>query len=416
MAIKIYVGASFDRYIELLLEKSGLQSSGINEQELRDLAAPNAPQPDAIILDVRNDSRVPDVVMQYQRNHPQTPLIMVAPAMDPTLMLEGIRFGVKAYVTEPLTRQELEAAIRNVVSNRVSPGTGPVYACIGAKGGVGCTTLAVNTAAAINQIAETQPMRPMQEAGLSSLLIDLHVTYGDCAVFLGAEPKFSIVDALENTHRFDDAFFKGIVARTPDRPPLLASSDRLMATPLDPKRVQALIEFASYRYDHVVLDVSRSDSVVLDALTPVTTFVVVVSQELATVRSGRAIAAALRQRYGKEKVQVVLNRRDSQAEITEDDVQDAIGEKIAFTFPSDYRAAVQAVNRGVPLVVEGQGKLPAALRQFASGLAHLKSEAPAAADRSNLFARLRALPGASAFAPMALRRDKSATQALEGRS
>jgi pilus assembly protein CpaE len=409
MAIKIYVGASFDRYIELLLEKSGLQSSCMNEQELREIAAPNAPQPDAIILDVRNDSRIPDVVMQHQRNHPHTPLVMVAPAMDPTLMLEGIRFGVKAYVTEPLTRQELEAAIRNVVSNRPSPGTGPVYAFIGAKGGVGCTTLAVNTAAAINQMAETHPMRPMQEAGLSSLLIDLHVTYGDCAVFIGAEPKFSIVDALENTHRFDDAFFKGIVARTPDRPPLLASSDRLMATPLDPKRVQALIEFASYRYDHVVLDVSRSDSVVLDALTPVTTFAVVVSQELATVRSGRAIAAALRQRYGREKVQVVLNRRDSQAEITEDDVQDAIGEKIAFTFPSDYRAAVQAVNRGVPLVVEGHGKLPAALRQFASELAHVKAAAPSPVDaRANLFARLRVRLRAHA--------GTTAGQALEVRS
>lgn len=392
MAIKIYVGASFDRYIELLLEKSGLQSACINEHELRELAMPNAPQPDAIILDVRHDSRVPDVLIQHQRNHPQTPLVMVAQAMEPTLMLEGIRFGVKAYVTEPLTRQELETAIRNVVNNRPTPGTGPVYAFIGAKGGVGATTLAVNTAAAINQMAET---RALQEPGSSTVLIDLHVTYGDCAVFLGAEPKFSIVDALENTHRFDDAFFKGIVARTPDRPPLLASSDRLMAVPLDPRRVQALIEFASYRYDHVVLDVSRSDSVVLDALTPVTTFVVVVSQELATVRSGRAIASALRQRYGKDKVQVVLNRRDSQAEITEEDVQEAIGEKIAFTFPSDYRAAVQAVNRGVPLVVEGQGKLPTALRQFASELAHLKATTPATVEsRINLFARLRAFTSA----------------------
>lgn len=413
MAIKIYVGASFDRYIELLLEKSGLQSTCINEHELRELAMPNAPQPDAIVLDVRNDSRIPDALVQHQRNHPHTPIVMVAPSIDPALMLEGIRVGVKEYVTEPLSRQELEAAIRNVVNKRPTPGTGPVYAFIGAKGGVGATTLAVNTAAAINQIVEA---RPLQEPGSSTVLIDLHVTYGDCAVFLGAEPKFSIADALENTHRFDDAFFKGIVARAPDRPPLLASSDRLMAVPLDARRVQALIEFASYRYDHVVLDVSRSDSVVLDALVPVTAFVVVVTQDLATVRSGRAIAGTLRQRYGKDRVQVVLNRRDAQAEITEEDVQDAIGEKIAFTFPSDYRAAVQAVNRGVPLVVEGEGKLPAALRQFACGLAQLKAAAPsAAAPRFSPLTRIRALVGASPFAPLALRREKPAGPALEVR-
>ncbi len=46
----------------------------------------------------------------------------------------------------------------------------------------------------------------------STLLIDLHVANGDAAVFLGAEPRFSIVDALENTHRLDE-----VVLSRPDR-------------------------------------------------------------------------------------------------------------------------------------------------------------------------------------------------------
>jgi pilus assembly protein CpaE len=163
-----------------------------------------------------------------------------------------------------------------------------------------------------------------------------------------------------------------------------------MFAPVDARRIQALVEFASHRYSYVVLDVARSDSVVLDALSPVTTFVVVVSQDLATLRSGKAIASALRHRYGKGKVQVVLNRQDAQAEITRDDVEQAIGEKLAFVFPSDYRSAVQALNRGVPLTSDEQGKLPAAIRQFARQLTGLKNEAAeSVTDRwPGLFARL----------------------------
>ena len=46
------------------------------------------------------------------------------------------------------------------------------------------------------------------------LLIDLHPAHGDAALFLGAEPRFSIIDALENTHRMDAAYFKGLVEHT----------------------------------------------------------------------------------------------------------------------------------------------------------------------------------------------------------
>ena len=75
---------------------------------------------------------------------------------------------------------------------------------VGAKGGVGTTTVAVNVATALAKLAGTE----------RTLLIDLHVANGDAAVFLGAEPRFSIVDALENTHRLDEAFFRGLIVRT----------------------------------------------------------------------------------------------------------------------------------------------------------------------------------------------------------
>ena len=129
---------------------------------------------------------------------------------------------------------------------------GKTYAFVGAKGGVGTTTVAVNVATAL---AKLEPR--------STLFIDLHVANGDAAVFLGAEPRFSIVDALENTHRLDEAFFRNLIAHTKCGVDLLASSDRVMVTPVDVRRIRTILEFAERHYAHVVLDVPRSDAAVL---------------------------------------------------------------------------------------------------------------------------------------------------------
>ncbi len=50
---------------------------------------------------------------------------------------------------------------------------------------------------------------------------------GDAALFLGAEPRFTVVDVLENVHRLDDAFFSGIVEKTKVGAEFLGSSDRV---------------------------------------------------------------------------------------------------------------------------------------------------------------------------------------------
>ena len=74
--------------------------------------------------------------------------------------------------------------------------------------------------------------------------------------------------------------------------------------------------------------------------------VVVANQELATVRSASRIAAALRQRYGKDKVTVVVSRADRLADIGHEDVERAVGSRVKHSFPSDYRRALAGVEQG----------------------------------------------------------------------
>lgn len=373
MTIKLYVAGPADYAIEELLLSRGMRATSSTANDLRELAHPHAPQPDVLLLDLRADAQLPPAISSLRRQHPTTPIVAIAPKLDPMFMLDAMRAGVNECIASPVTGAGLEAAIARVMAQRPVTEPASTFAFIGAKGGVGSTTLAVNVATVISQM--TQSKQLPTEIPPSTLLMDLHLAYGDCTVFLGAEPRFTIADALENTHRFDEAFFRGVVARTAAGPDLLASSDRLMVTPVDARRVQALIEFASHHYRYTILDLPRSDAVVLDALGGVGSIVVVVNQDLATLRSARAIAGAMRQRYGKEKVRVVLSRPDSGSEIDREDVEEAIGERLAFTFPSDYRASIQALNRGKPVALQGEGKLADALRRFTTELTGLKADA-----------------------------------------
>lgn len=333
--------------------------------ELSVLAQPTAKQPEVLVIDIRDQSHLPAALPLLKRQHPTTGVVIIASKLDPALLLEAMRSGVNEFVTDPVNAPELEAAITRVIAQRPSPAAGgEAFAFIGAKGGVGTTTVAVNVATAIGKLG----------AG-NALLIDLHVANGDAAVLLGAEPRFSVVDALENTHRMDEAFFRGLLVKTKSGVDLLASSDRVMVTPVDSRRIKTLIDFATRHYRYIVLDVPRSDAAILDSIDSVSRIVIVANQELATVRSASRMAGALRHRYGKEKLAIVVSRTDHLAEIGQDDIERAVGAPVRHAFPSDYRRALQAVNKGRPVTLDNHNDLSASFIKFARTLTGVQKQA-----------------------------------------
>ena len=375
MSVNLLLVGSTDRQLENALRGCGMTSPALAGSELATLAQPAGTQPEILVVDLRDQAHLPAALPLLKRQHPTTGVIIVASRMDPALLLEAMRAGVNEVVTDPVNVTDLEAAISRLKAQRPVPvaAVGEVFAFVGAKGGVGTTTIAVNVATAL---AKLQPK--------STLLIDLHVANGDAGVFLGAEPRFSIVDALENTHRFDESFFRGLLVNTHAGVDLLASSDRVMVSPVDVRRIRTLVDFAARHYRYVVLDVPRSDTAVLDALEAASRIVVVANQELSTVRSASRMASTLRQRYGKDKISVVVSRSDRLAEIGHEDVERAVGGPVRHSFPSDYRRALQALNKGRPVTLENHNDLSSSFVTFARSLAGIEKPRP---DRPGLFSR-----------------------------
>ena len=315
---------------------------------------------DVLIADLRGRSRLPAWLSDWKRRSPRTPVVLVTTSPDPALVLAAMRSGISECLVEPITRADAQAAIRRVTTGETTT-TGEIFAFVGAKGGVGTTTLAVNTAAVISRAAG------------GTLLVDLNLAGGDAAVLLGADPRFSVVDALANTHRADEAFFRGLLTATPCGLPLLAASTAPLASAIDPTRLQALLDFVRERYRYTIIDVPRAGSGAREVLDAANVVVIVANQELAALRSAAAIAAAARASREVDAIRAVLNRYDSDAPLDKKDVEEIVGLPVCARIPSQYRIAADAANRGEPIVTS-RHEIGRTIARFARELARLPAE------------------------------------------
>jgi len=361
-----------DGQLQKLVSAAGMRPLVLHLEQLANASRTAASMPEALLVDVRTDRAILSFVAAIKRRYPSMGIAIVAKALDPELMLESMRAGVTEAIPEPLTAAAIQAAIGRVAVHEAVPVQSRVYAVVGAKGGVGATTIAVNLAAALARVMD------------DALLVDLNFAAGDAAVFLGVEPRFTIAEALENTHRLDEAFLRSLVVRSRAGLDLLGSSGKITPGTIDSGKLRTLLEFLSRYYHAVVLDVPRLDSVLLDSLSVATGVLVVVNHELPTLRSAHRLVQALKHRYG-ERVGVVVNRSDKNSDIALEDIEKTVGLKARHVFPNDYRQAVAAINKGQPLAEAAQGRLPESFHAFARQLAGQRSGDAAQDSSGGLF-------------------------------
>ena len=382
MVPTITVVEGADRQFAAFARSAGLTIvSTIRVENLSVIERQVSQAPDVLVVDLRGEAVFPHELAAFKRKYAKTSVVLVVSKLDPALMLDAMRAGVTELVAEPFTGADLKAAVDRVSGGQVEEVTGgDVIAFLGAKGGVGTTTIAVNVAASIGAAKDS-----------NVIMADLHAAaYGDVGLLLGVEPRFSVVDALENARRLDAAFLKGLVARAKPGIDVLASPETPSVRVPEGRQVRALIDRLAALYRAVVLDVPRSDIGMIEALEPATAIVVVVNQELPTVRRAAQIAALLRQRHGKDRLGSVVSRYDARAEIGQDDIERVVGLPVWGVLPSDYRLALQAANQGCPLVVDNHSRLADAMRQLAQKVSR-PQEAPGRASATRKVGRLAGL-------------------------
>ena len=241
-----------------------------------------------------------------------------------------------------------------------------MVAVFSSKGGCGTSFIATNLAAS---------------TGAPTVLVDLNLQAGDLALFLGANPKFSIADLVENRARVDDALLGSYLAQHSANLFLLAAPREAdSADDIEPEHIFEVLEILRERYDYVVIDPQHTfDSITLTALDQADDIFLVVTLDIPAIRSAqRALAIFDRLGYPRHKVRVVVNRWSKQIDLDLRQVERYLGESVTGFVQSDYRTAVTSINLGKPLVEsEPSSKIAGELRQIAASFSSAAASAVA---------------------------------------
>jgi pilus assembly protein CpaE len=214
-----------------------------------------------------------------------------------------------------------------------------------AKGGVGTTSIAINLAYAL---ARNDPSARVA-------LADLVVAGGDIRVLLDLKPAYDMGDLVKKVDRLDADLLHSLLTPTAGGVwALPASDDPELAEALDAQATAAIVGQLKAHFAFTVLDCEHHISErTLTALDVADRIVLVTQLNVAAIRSTqRTLALCQRLGYPADKLCVVVNRFSPGDIISPADAASLLQHEIFARIPNDYRTAVAAITKGVPVAVQ----------------------------------------------------------------
>jgi pilus assembly protein CpaE len=235
-------------------------------------------RPDAAIITLGAETEAGlRYVERVAAEFPRTAVICAARDSSPDLILRSLRAGARDFLRLPVRQEEFATVIgrtHEFCSSLAEPPKkrGRAVSVFSSKGGCGTSFLATNLAASINA---------------PTVLVDLNLQAGDLALYLGAQPKYSVADLVENRARVDDTLLKSYLAPHSQHLSLLAApGEPDLADDIEAEHVFEIIELLRERHDYVVIDPQHTfDSITLAALDQSDEIVLVLTLDIPAIRS-----------------------------------------------------------------------------------------------------------------------------------
>lgn len=279
---------------------------------------------------------------------PSTAVIVIGDRNDVVLYRSLRELGVAEYFFKPVIPELLERVCQTATGGAAeapAQHTGKVVVVFGVRGGVGSSTIAVNTAW---HLAE----------GLKRhvALLDLDLQSGDAALQLDVEPSHALREALEHPERVDDLLLARAVTKVTDRLSVLASlepiRDPLLA---DEAAALQLIARLKARHRFVFIDLPNWAGARLAKLLEQASVVLLVGD--ATLASAREMARwreTVRSTGPEHSVWQILNKAGAPGALPEADFVRATGEPLDAVVRFDSEI-VKAANLGHPALPKCHG-------------------------------------------------------------
>jgi len=287
----------------------------------------------------------------------QVPLIVVSPAGDVEARIAFLEAGADDVIAASFASTELEARVEALLirTGKARPqgaagsGAGKIVTFFAPKGGVGTTTLAVNSAVLL-----AGGPTAMQGHAARVLLIDLDLQFGQVATHLNLSPRYDIADLCSDEQALADPTMAATYLTTH------TSGVSVLAGPSNPEadfrvtvdQLEKALRILRPMFDHVLVDCgSRLDPRTLWMLEQADTHVFVIFPEIAALRATTLMLGFLAETATlRATTHFVVNHIFPKELLKTRDVENLLRAKPVAEIPYSEIDMIRAVNEGVPVV------------------------------------------------------------------
>lgn len=315
---------------------------------------------EVVIVDVQSKS-VYRALLAIESIHATTQIAIFASGdiTQPASIVASMRSGASEYLDRSAGHEVLLEALTRFSSSRtrtLRAGKARVFTFLGAKGGVGCTTAAVNTALAL-QISHGDVV-----------LVDFgHI--GHTALHLSLRPRFGVLDALRNLDRMDASLLEGYTSTTKEGLHLLASPTESDPYEPTPGELARLFDFLVNHYRFVIVDASCRPDHTTKLLSDLSNQVLIVAQnDVISLSCAGRIQSFLEEGARRDRIQLVLNRYKKVLGFGDKDIKRVTNCKVYWKVPNDFYGVAASIDRGSPVVLQKRSEVGRSYRELAAKL------------------------------------------------
>jgi len=278
------------------------------------------------------------------------PVIVAIPGFDVNLARQLLQMRVADFVVKPVQPLDLVRACARAAQGAKSGSSATeasIYTFLPASGGVGLTTLAIETA--------MQLLKGDGSQKSSTCLVDLDFQHGSCCDYLDLEPRLDLDEIEPRPDRLDRQLLEVMISEHPSGLKVIAAPSRpAEMRSFDFEVVTRLLDLVAAHFDNVVIDVPRTwfawtDSVLIGS----NRLFLVTEMTVPGLKHARHLVNVIRERLADgPRPEVIVNRFEQRLfgpGLRRADIEQALGDSLICTIPNNFRLVSEAIDRGVPL-------------------------------------------------------------------
>lgn len=367
-AAVVATDAKSTSYLRACIEQTGLTESVVEwAPSIEQHPQPGEGVPDVVLLDLAGGTEVSlEFGAHLRRLRPSVCVIACSPLKqpDPDLLMQAMRSGVREFLAHPVDAISLEATLKRIIEEQ-GPGEKSLerklIVVVGAKGGVGSTTVAVNLGA---QLARTTRKRV--------ILMDLARPMGHVSLLLDLRSRFSVRDATGNLERLDSHFFNALLTQHEKSglEVLAGASDPDEWEDVMPSALLRVVNVAQSCCSHLLMDMGSFYSLQSRPLLRMARLIMLVAE--ADVPALWTLEKHLTKlsSWGidADQCRVIINRYHRSDEDAIKAFEKRTKQPVFARLPNDFRQVSEAINLGTPLSRNHNNPLVSNFQQLAGRL------------------------------------------------